>query len=536
MAITKRLVKGSALTQAELDGNFTDYEGHVANTSNPHGVTKTQVGLSNVDNTSDSTKNAATATLTNKTLTSPVINTPTGIVKGDVGLGNVDNTSDVNKPISTAQQTALDLKVDKEDFTALTYGATTNWDQNNRQNPLASLSIGADTTLNVTNVKSGGIANVIFTKTISGDVIVTLDTDFTNKVLNPSTGQYIPLSTVTLTGVSGSQYIWSGLTTGTTVYWIIEDGSVSSGGSLPAGTSGQIIVYDAGGTGDAVTMSGDCTISNTGVVTIGTNKVTLGMLATLSTGKVIGNLSGSTATPSALDTQDLVVTNTTVQTDLNTESGWSGATKTGISNLEVGQFWTGTNLTDGVLYDYTCVSSGVATRSPKGQSTDIATIDTISQPLAEAFADAGNTGTSVTDLYSYTLPASGTKGNLDANGKKVIVEFVGTTVGSATATRQIEILFGGTVIYDSTAFTTTSNANWVANVFIIRVSTSVVRVGVKFVSSLGSPLSCKYTEVTGLTLSSTQILKIRATAASTGAATNDIVAKSMEVRYIPQFV
>lgn len=26
MAITKRLVKGSALTQAELDGNFTDYE------------------------------------------------------------------------------------------------------------------------------------------------------------------------------------------------------------------------------------------------------------------------------------------------------------------------------------------------------------------------------------------------------------------------------------------------------------------------------------------------------------------------------
>lgn len=49
-------------------------------------------------------------TLTNKTLTSPVINTPTGIVKGDVGLGNVDNTSDVNKPVSTATQTALDLK------------------------------------------------------------------------------------------------------------------------------------------------------------------------------------------------------------------------------------------------------------------------------------------------------------------------------------------------------------------------------------------------------------------------------------------
>lgn len=32
------------------------------------------------------------------------------LVKGDVGLGNVDNTSDANKPVSTATQTALDLK------------------------------------------------------------------------------------------------------------------------------------------------------------------------------------------------------------------------------------------------------------------------------------------------------------------------------------------------------------------------------------------------------------------------------------------
>ena len=35
------------------------------------------------------------------------------LTKTDVGLGNVDNTSDANKPISTATQAALDLKVDK---------------------------------------------------------------------------------------------------------------------------------------------------------------------------------------------------------------------------------------------------------------------------------------------------------------------------------------------------------------------------------------------------------------------------------------
>ena len=35
------------------------------------------------------------------------------LAKGDVGLGNVDNTSDANKPVSTATQTALDAKTNK---------------------------------------------------------------------------------------------------------------------------------------------------------------------------------------------------------------------------------------------------------------------------------------------------------------------------------------------------------------------------------------------------------------------------------------
>jgi hypothetical protein len=67
----------------------------------------------------------ATETLTNKTLTSPVINTPTGITKSDVGLANVDNTTDAGKPISTATQTALDLKLASA-TAATTYETITN--------------------------------------------------------------------------------------------------------------------------------------------------------------------------------------------------------------------------------------------------------------------------------------------------------------------------------------------------------------------------------------------------------------------------
>lgn len=58
--------------EADINTVSSDLNAHETNTSNPHNVTKSQVGLS-----------------------------------------NVDNTSDINKPVSTAQQTALNLKEDK---------------------------------------------------------------------------------------------------------------------------------------------------------------------------------------------------------------------------------------------------------------------------------------------------------------------------------------------------------------------------------------------------------------------------------------
>lgn len=57
-------------------------------------------------------------------VTSPVssVNGQTGIViltKSDIGLSNVDNTSDINKPISSATQTALNSKQDNLGYTPL---------------------------------------------------------------------------------------------------------------------------------------------------------------------------------------------------------------------------------------------------------------------------------------------------------------------------------------------------------------------------------------------------------------------------------
>jgi hypothetical protein len=94
-------------------------------------ITKAQLGLGNVDNTSDLNKPISTATQTALDLKANIANpTFTGTVGGItatmVGLGSVNNTSDANKPISTATQTALNLKANlaSPTFTGIVSGLT----------------------------------------------------------------------------------------------------------------------------------------------------------------------------------------------------------------------------------------------------------------------------------------------------------------------------------------------------------------------------------------------------------------------------
>jgi hypothetical protein len=89
---------------------------------------KNTVGLSNVNNTSDTAKpisNATKVALDRKadtadlvlkaSLASPTFTgTVAGITKSMVGLANVDNTADLDKPISNSMQTALESKVNSD--------------------------------------------------------------------------------------------------------------------------------------------------------------------------------------------------------------------------------------------------------------------------------------------------------------------------------------------------------------------------------------------------------------------------------------
>jgi hypothetical protein len=104
-------------------------------------------------NTGDETGASIQAKRPLKTISSKSLEGTGDVVltKSDVGLGNVDNTSDINKPISTAVQTALNLKED-----AFSKNTAFNKNFGNTSNTVAQ---GNDGRLGTKNIDETNIGN-----------------------------------------------------------------------------------------------------------------------------------------------------------------------------------------------------------------------------------------------------------------------------------------------------------------------------------------------------------------------------------------
>jgi hypothetical protein len=143
-------------------------------------IDKNTIGLSNVNNTADTAKpisNATKVALDKKADTADLVlkaplasptftGTVGGITKTMVGLSAVDNTSDLAKPISTATKTALDTKVSTETF------STTIATKENTANKSTATDLGGNKTSDIlfptqkavktyvdAQVNSGGVAD-----------------------------------------------------------------------------------------------------------------------------------------------------------------------------------------------------------------------------------------------------------------------------------------------------------------------------------------------------------------------------------------
>lgn len=151
---------------------------------------------------------------------------------------------------------------------------------------------------------------------------------------------------------------------------------------------------------------------------------------------------------------------------------------------------------------------------PSGGATRVATFTTT----------VGTVGASETDLYTTTLTA----GLLANDGDILEVRYSGSFVGSSM---QVRMYFGGTVIADTGAIAPTAG-DWSTSMFIIRVNSTTARVSssMSIISLAKASPYLLVSEVTGLTLSNTQVVKITG---GGGSSDNDMTAEAGYIEYKP---
>lgn len=191
--------------QGQITSNKNAIDAHVADTANPHNVTKAQVGL-----------------------------------------GNVDNTSDLNKPISTATQTALDLKADKS--TTYTKIETDTL-----------LDAKQDTISDLSTIRSNASAGKSASDTIAtyGNIVTHNVSEFATAAQGAKADTAVQPSDLATVATSGSYNDLSNKPTIPTVgngTITITQGGVTKGSFTLNQATDDTIALDAGGGGGSVAI------------------------------------------------------------------------------------------------------------------------------------------------------------------------------------------------------------------------------------------------------------------------------------------
>lgn len=147
--------------------------------------------------------------------------------------------------------------------------------------------------------------------------------------------------------------------------------------------------------------------------------------------------------------------------------------------------------------------------------------------IADFYTDANNSGTGETDAYSYTTPAN----TLASDGEKISFSYT-VNLSDVTATATIKVVFAGNNIANTGALTVSATGAVIVQGWIVRTSSTTARASVNISSPTASTaVYTAQTDITSLTLSGANVLKLTLTAGGAGGGSNDLTAKQGTVSW-----
>ena len=157
ISATDSVLSAFGKLQAQITANLSTLTSHTSNTSNPHSVTKAQVGLGNADNTSDANKPVSTATQTalnakQDTLVSgtniKTVNSTSILGSGDISVGVTSVTG--TAPISSSGGATPAISISQANATTNGFLSSTDWNTfNGKQNALGFTAVPNTRTLTI---------------------------------------------------------------------------------------------------------------------------------------------------------------------------------------------------------------------------------------------------------------------------------------------------------------------------------------------------------------------------------------------------
>jgi hypothetical protein len=330
--VANPLSQFAATTSAQLAGVLSDETGTgaaVFGTSpaitTPTGIVKGDVGLGNVDNTSNVTERSATATLTNKTLdaaTNSLTGTQANLIAGNVttnanltgGVTSVGNTATVatnanltGHVTSTGNAAILGSFTVAQLSTALSDASISGTNTGDQTIPASGVDfdpVGTDNSNNnaVNTLYSGLVSNATHTGDVTGSTALTIAAGAVDLAMLSATGT-----------ASGTTFLRGDNT------WATPAG----GGAVDSvNTQTGVVVLDADDISDAATTNKFATAAelsaisantakvtnatHTGDVTgdvaltIAANTVTLAKMADMATASLLGRATAATGDPEVL--------------------------------------------------------------------------------------------------------------------------------------------------------------------------------------------------------------------------------------------